>query len=466
MLGTPFMPWQRQLADVALEYDPKTGLPFYREVDGLVMRQSGKTVTELAVSVDRCVSWPASQRQRVIYSAQTGQDGRAKLLEDWWPMLQASPLAPLIRPPKGKVVQAAAREAIWFPKGVISLLASLTSSGHGRTVNLGFIDEAWKDADERREGAIRPAQATIQDAQLWVVSTAGNEQSAYLRRKLEAGRAIALEDPGEGICYVEYSIPDDVDIDNPENWARYMPAVCPRPVDGRCACSTEWRHTQTPRTIAADRQGMDDAEFRRAYGNQWVRHAAQTVIPERLWARVNDPAAQPQPPFALGLDVLREPGDEGRQAAALVAVGQGVCEITSTTVAGERAWDHRPGTGWVVERVQRIASNVECTVVIDGNGPAVSIADRLEAKGIPVTRLPTADVVAGCGAMYDAIADATVTFSPHPSFDAAVEGLAKRPAGDRFVWSRDASTEDITPLFAATLGLAGGTAPEPFALFG
>jgi hypothetical protein len=32
-LGTPFMPWQRQVADVAMELDPATGLLAYREVD-------------------------------------------------------------------------------------------------------------------------------------------------------------------------------------------------------------------------------------------------------------------------------------------------------------------------------------------------------------------------------------------------------------------------------------------------
>jgi hypothetical protein len=32
-LGTPFMPWQRQVADVAMEVDPATGRLAYREVN-------------------------------------------------------------------------------------------------------------------------------------------------------------------------------------------------------------------------------------------------------------------------------------------------------------------------------------------------------------------------------------------------------------------------------------------------
>jgi phage terminase large subunit-like protein len=42
-LGTPFMPWQRLVADVAMEVDPATGLLAYREVDLTTPRQSGKT---------------------------------------------------------------------------------------------------------------------------------------------------------------------------------------------------------------------------------------------------------------------------------------------------------------------------------------------------------------------------------------------------------------------------------------
>jgi hypothetical protein len=40
--GTPLMPWQRYVADVALEIDPETGLLAYRGVDVTVPRQSGR----------------------------------------------------------------------------------------------------------------------------------------------------------------------------------------------------------------------------------------------------------------------------------------------------------------------------------------------------------------------------------------------------------------------------------------
>ena len=42
-LGTPLMPWQRMVADVALELDPATGRLAYRQIGLTVPRQSGKT---------------------------------------------------------------------------------------------------------------------------------------------------------------------------------------------------------------------------------------------------------------------------------------------------------------------------------------------------------------------------------------------------------------------------------------
>jgi hypothetical protein len=67
-LGTPLMPWQRQVADVAMELDPATGLLAYSEVDLTTPRQSGKTTLELGVLVHRCRSWA---RSRALYSAQS-----------------------------------------------------------------------------------------------------------------------------------------------------------------------------------------------------------------------------------------------------------------------------------------------------------------------------------------------------------------------------------------------------------
>jgi hypothetical protein len=89
-LGTPFMPWQRLVADVAMELDPTTGLLAYREIDLTTPRQSGKTTLELAVLVHRCRTWA---RSRVLYSAQDRIHARLKWEDDHVATLDRSPFA-------------------------------------------------------------------------------------------------------------------------------------------------------------------------------------------------------------------------------------------------------------------------------------------------------------------------------------------------------------------------------------
>ena len=79
---------------------------------------------------------------------------------------------------------------------------------------LAEIDEAFDDVDDRREQAMLPAMITRPEAQLLVVSTMGTDASTYLNRKVEAGRAAALEGRTSGIAYFEYSIPLDEDVDD------------------------------------------------------------------------------------------------------------------------------------------------------------------------------------------------------------------------------------------------------------
>lgn len=376
----------------------------------------------LPVELDRCLMW--AERQRVIYTAQTGSDAREKLLNDQVPAIEKS-FGALVR----QVYRAKGEESIRFKNGSgIELAASSEDAGHGFTVDLGVLDECWADEDDRREQAILPAMITRPWAQMWLTSTQGTERSTFLNSKTELGRAAASEDRGTGIAYFEWSIPEDADIENPETWWAHMPAL---------------GYTIQPAAIAHALQSMvrdgNEAEWRRAFGNQRTHSISERVIPDVTWDAVCDPAAEVARDAAsvtFGLDVHPE-----RSSAAIVASDQSVCELI----------DHRPGTGWVLERAKSLSEKWRGTFVIDGNGPALSLADDLENENIPVKRLSTPETAAACGRMYDAIADMRVKFRTAEQFDIAVAGLAKKPMGDRFIWARQASMADITPFFAACL---------------
>jgi hypothetical protein len=425
------MPWQQQVVDVGLELDPQTGRLAYRELVVTVMRQSGKSVLVLTVEVDRCVSWESPQR--VAYTAQTGWDARRKLVDDHAPVLTSSKLSGLV----DRVLRGAGNEGVVFKSGArIDVMASTASAGHGRTLDLGVIDEAFDDEDDRREQSILPAMATRPDAQLLVVSTAGTEASTYLRRKVESGRAEAGADRGKGIAYFEWSIPDDADVDDPAVWWQYMPAL-------------GW--TITEDAVAHARRSMSDAEFRRGFGNQWVRADVERIIPLEVWAQVQDVDAAPGQPLVWAFDVMPD-----RSSSAVAAAGDGQVEVV----------DHRPGVSWLVERLVDLVGRHGGQVAFDAGGPAGSLAADLEQAGLKLLPASNPQVIASCARLYDWVADGKVRVRPHPALDSAVAGLAKKPVGDRFVWSRANSTADITPLYAVTFAL-GATSEEkrPFAFF-
>jgi len=430
VLGLPPMPHQQLVFDVGLELE--NGLPAYREVIVSMPRQCGKTTMILGATLDRSLFW--GERQRTVYSAQSGSEGRKKLLDDFWPLIEKTALSQGV----AKVHRAQGHERIQFRNGsILEEAAKTEQAGHGLTVDLGIIDEAWYDEDNRREQSMVPAMSTRPAAQLWICSTQGTDKSAYLNRKTEMGRAAAAEDKGYGVAYFEWSIPEDEDIENPEVWWQYHPAL-------------GW--TISPEVMAQDLRTMDEMEWRRAYGNQRTRLLRERVIPEVLWVAVQSMSAEVdrKRPIVFGVDVHPD------RVSAAIAVSDGrVIELV----------DYREGTTWVLERAKELKDRWGGRFAVDGGGPAAYIADELERAGLVVVRLSSAEVAAACARLYDSVADAKVIIRSAEALDRAVEGLAKRPVGDRFVWSRTSSTTDITPMFAATLAL--GVAPEkevePFA---
>lgn len=447
-LGQPFMSWQRDVADVAGEYDPETGIPYYREVIVTVPRQSGKTTLFLSWQIHRCLSRRWKQPQRSAFTAQTGKDARDKWLDELVPLIRSSKLNRRL----DRVSSANGNEAVrWDNGSLIRILSSSSSLGHSKTLHQAVLDEVWHDADDRREQGLRPAMITIPDAQLLVCSTAGTEASVVLQRKVKAGRAAVKEDSGRGIAYFEYSAPDNWDPDDTESFYRFHPALCPDPP---CRCGNgEWRHTITIDAILVERAGMELGEFKRAYGNIESSNDEEREIPEAVWKRVQSATAAPSGQLRFGIDA-----NEDRSSGAIVSSGGGVLELL----------EYRPGVGWMVERAAELAVKWDGVVVLDGGGPVAYMADDLEKKGVRVESLGAAEVAECCGRIYDDIADEKVTFSTRGDhwahMDEAVAGLATRPAGDRTVWSRASSSADICPFMSATLAWSPDGGSEPFVI--
>lgn len=436
-LGAPLMPWQSDFADVLGEYDPDTGIPFYSTAFYTVPRQSGKTVLMLAWVVRLVLTAPD---RRVVWSAQSQKEGREKWTDDLYPMLERSKVSKQVR----QLGRGFGNEKMSFTNGsVCRLVAPGADTGHGKTIHGSAEDEIMADETNWRAAAFGPAMSTVDEAQTLKTSTAGTAASTIYNQLRKAGREAVAEGRSDGICYLEYSADKDWDFLDPSTYRRHMPAV---------------GFTQSERKILSliedtllDEHGGPD-EVRRAYGNISAGFGEGT-IPLETWGRVCSSTVEPRGVLCFGVAV-----SEDRSSAAIVAAdGSGSVELVQ----------HGGGTGWVVDRCNELtARNPGSWVVLDKGGPAGSLHDLI-GQCEPMSG---SDAVNAHGLFFDAVVERVgIAVRSHPVLDKAVEGAVKKSLGDRWVWSRKASTEDVTPLEAATFAWAAARAgrskkPPPAAM--
>jgi hypothetical protein len=409
------MPWQRLVADVGGEL-LEDGRPAYREVWVTVPRQCGKTTLILAWELDRCLS--SIGPQRVIYSAQNGGEAAKKLVDDQAPLIEASPF----KAARQKVYRANGSEAITFKNGSrIDVLRDSESAGHGKTLDLAVIDEAFADVDFRREQALLPAMRTRRHAQILGASTAGTEASLYLKQKFETGRQAVLSGQNSKIAFFEWSADPDADPDDPATWWSCIPAL---------------GYTVDEDVIQHERMTQPDGEFRRASLNQWTT-SDERVIPATSWDAVCFEDVRPDGSVVFAFDV----NEERSAAAVAVADASGAVQLI----------DHRPGVGWIVERLVEVTGRHRASVALDGYGPAGSFVQDLEQRGVKVTRMSGNDVAQACGAFYDAVIEQKVRIRRHEALDAAAAGANRKLSGDSWKWARRGASVDVSPLVAVTL---------------
>jgi len=431
MIGTPPLPWQRHVMDVAGEIDA-AGVPIFREVRVTVPRQQGKTGgLLLPIQVHRALAF--GRPQRILYTAQDRNHAREKWSEQV-EQLERSPLRRLFT-----VRRSNGSEAIrWRGGSVGGITASGEKSAHGFTLDLGVIDEAFAQTDDRLIQSFRPAMVTRRDAQLWIVSTAGTDESTFLRERVDDGRARVEAGERADVAYFEWSAPDDMAVDDPATWRMAMPALG--------ALIDE-------ETIRRDMASMDEAEFGRAYLNRWAA-GGTPVFDLADWTRCRDDASKAES-VAFGLDV----SPDRRTASIAVAGGRRDGRVHVELI------ERRAGTDWIVARLgELIEAHKPAALAVDPGSPAGSlVTDITRLRRVPPLVLVTGrQYAAACGSLYDDVSTGRLAHRGQPALDDAVIAARRRAVGDSWVWARpEHAATDPAPLIAATLArYAWSTVPR------
>jgi hypothetical protein len=413
------MGWQAQVVNVALELDPATRLPAYRQVAVSVPRRSGKTTLFLAVQVDRSLGW--GRRQRTLYAAQDRNNSRLKW-EEQTALLRDSKLAGLFRVRR----QTGLERTEWLPTAsTVGFTASTETSGHGFDLDLGQIDEAWSQRDARLVQAFRPAMMARPAAQMWITSTMGTESSTFWNEVVDDGRARVEGDDRSGVAYFEWSAGDDDDPDDPATWWGCMPAL---------------GVTVTEDVIRADHDALPPDEFARAYLNRRAA-AGRPVIDPAAWQACRLPTSQVRGVPCFAVDVTPD-----RSTASIGVAGWAGGRRVHVEVV-----DHRPGTEWVAARCRELYDRwAPLPVICDPASPAGSLLIDLAAAGVKTETVGTRDYAQACGQFYDAVGAAQLVHLDQPVLNLAVAAGRRRVVADAWCWARR-SGGDISPLVAVTL---------------
>ena len=416
ILGIELMPWQRSLADVALELD-ESGKLAYRTVIVLTPRQAGKTTLELVFLLTRCLV----ERANCVYTSHSGVAAREKLVTDWIPALKRSPIAS-----KLKITLTNGHESVAFEGGGrISLVSSTKKSGMGLTLSLAIVDEAFSLTDSRLEQTLRPTMITVPGAQLVVFSTAGvPSESPWLYEKVISGRQLAGK--STSTCYVEYSAPEDADPEDPDVWLNCHPAI---------------GHTIDLETLRSDFNSMPLPEARRAYLCSWLAPSSEPIVDLQRWRELTTGSPAPRPEI-LAIDV----SPNGESASIGCAAWEGDRVRVGVLETG-------PGTDWVCARAGEIFRETSPrSVVIDDRGPVSSLEPQLIEAGVRrIVRTTARQMADACQAFVSAVRDGAITHSDPAELRVGIDSAKRRSLLDGFALSRKNSAADISPLVAVVL---------------
>lgn len=439
--GRPFMPWQHQASGLIEECDAD-GWLLNPLVVITVPRQSGKTELVKGTAVRRVMSRP---KARIWYTAQTGIKAREQFTE----LIDDVELSPLRS--GFKCLRGAGDTSINLPPtgGRFRAFPPTPDSLHSSQSDLVILDEAWffdEDLAEGIMGAIGPTQATRgrkmgvrPGPQIIVVSTMGTAKSTWFHGLVDRGRA------GEpGIALIDYGIGPDVDPLDDEAIAAAHPAI---------------GHTQSMDVLTTGRAQLSPGEFTRAYGNR-PTSAFDRLIPaevaELATVTADLPAGQP----SFGAAVSFERDEAAIVSCVIDAAGVPWVEVVLITDA----------TDDLVGKLTSVTSRNGGHVVIDGNGPASSLAESADRAGAIVTKVGTAELASATADMLDRLRKPltesgtapAVRLRAHPAFTDALDAATLRTVGDRQVLARRGSAAPITVLEAAVLAVrAALTKPKP-----
>jgi phage terminase large subunit-like protein len=332
-----------------------------------------------------------------------------------------------------RVRTAHGSEGIELKNGArLRFVARTGGSGRGFTGDCVILDEAF-ELPPKTVSALLPTMSarmgmTDGGPQVWYTSSAPLVDSEVLRRLRRRG-----VEGDTRLCFLEWSAPEDADLDDREAWAQANPSLG---IPGH-GITEEFIET-------VERGGMLPDDFaRERLGIAPDPDLVSTVIPLERWQACTDPRSQFTGEPMVVVDVTPD------RASASIAAGG----VRADGLPHVELVDCQPGTAWVIPRLKSLKTRPR-RVLVDATGPAGSLIAEGQAQGVEIVPVSTADHAKACGYLYDAVLEGRMRHLGDPRMEKALQGAVRRDVGDgAWLWSRKSSLLDISPLVACTIAL-------------
>ena len=448
LLGKPLLPWQKYVCQVLSEVTHKKEYPnwglldVYKwpKVDYTVSRQNGKTFLTLVIMLVEMLA--AGRSKNIMYSAQTGQQARIRLEDEFVKILRDSKFYSLF--------------GFHFRGGVVGdMLCKKTGSklytfagsdtaGHGATLDVIVNDELFAILDNKMDIALDPTQKTIPDARKFRTSAASDESNEYfVETFIDKGREnikIIRDTVDEALraelirkldtTYIEWSAPIGADIENPEVWKQSIPSL---------GFLFDIEKTQ------ADFNNMSETVFRRTVLNQVLRTGNYDAIPEGLWNRCLRQNTNPKGNRVVLAYANSKTGDK---SSAVICGSNGEAQLVEHYYNIEQMkktiplfWNNRDKNG------------ITHIVVKNESYFGGITAKEFEEDGIPIVTYTDDDYKHACMRLLEVLVDDKLVVEDSSDIITGAVRIAQKSetAAPKWKWSTLFEDLDLSGLEALTL---------------
>src|SRR3990167_1768763 len=198
-IGRPLDPWQRWLVIHAGELQAN-GLPRFRQILVLVARQNGKT--ELLVVM--ALFWLYIEGVRLVLGTSTNLDYARESWEKAVTLAESRKTLAKEIPSNGIRRTNGEQTLTLASGGRYKIAASNRKGGRSLTVDRLIMDELREHHDWSPYAAAKPATSAVADAQIFMISNAGDDKSIVLNSLREQ----AMEGTDDSLGIFEWSSPD------------------------------------------------------------------------------------------------------------------------------------------------------------------------------------------------------------------------------------------------------------------